>query len=115
VQIHVWDHHILTHHVVTVVNAQEQPVEGLRLAFDNQDFSRDAPSIAAGGTYVFDFERSAETGYVFSVLHGGRRVEIGRCGYTETGTNRYRVTLGESSLRAGFQCEDVTGQGERWR
>lgn len=95
------------HHHIEVTNATEQPLEGFRLALDNENFSLDAPTIPPHGRYVFDFVRNRETGYVFSIPDRDTRVELGRCGYTTSGMNAYEVTV-SSRAKDGFRCKDVT-------
>ena len=94
-------------HVVTVENAADLPLDGFRLAFDNRDFHRDAPSIEPEGKFVFDFDEPAETGYVFSRIRDGRRVETGRCGYTDGNCNVYKVRVSGTAAER-FECSQLT-------
>jgi hypothetical protein len=95
------------HHHVEVRNTTDAPLDGFRLAFDNAPFKLDAPPIPPHGTYVFDFVRAAETGYVFSIPDGNDRLELGRCGYTTSGLNSYIVTISARD-KSGFACDDVS-------
>lgn len=98
-----------TRHHVEIRNMTGQPLEGFRLALDNDVFFLDAPTIAPHGTYLFEFTLNRETGYVFTLPTGSDRVELGRCGYTTSGLNSYVVRISTLSP-AGFACDDVSPQ-----
>ncbi len=101
------------HHHVEVRNATDAPLDGFGLAFDNAPFKVDAPPIPPHGTYVFDFVRAAETGYVFSIPDGTDRLELGRCGYTTSGLNSYVVTISARD-KSGFACDDISPPHSRF-
>lgn len=95
------------HHILHVHNAGSTEFT-MQVLLGNQPSVHFERRLGPGDSTTIQFQKDAESGYIFYDVRGSVATELGRCGYTDKRVNEYRISLCPGTP---FECTEISRGG----